>query len=492
MAKENKVLKRFILKKVMKGFTGKKKDLEKLVTLTRENVNMHDALANFINSLERSLKEDTPFSKIFLRVGKELSPAYKRNILQNLIYNQFITGHARRESLRADGHTWIPNLMVISPTMRCNLNCTGCYSGLYTKDGELSEDDMINILDQARDMGIYFIVISGGEPYVMKKTLLRMFERYNDMFFLTYTNGTFFDEETVNELARLGNVAPAISLEGWKEETDDRRGEGMWEKINGAMDRLRDAGVLFGISVTYTKHNIDTITDEKFIEYFMNKGAIFGWYFMFMPVGKDPILDLVPTPEQRIFTGKSIERLRNKYPMFLADFWNDGPAVGGCLAGGRQYLHILNSGFVEPCVFVHFHAPEHNIREKSIIEVVNSPFFRDIRKHFPYNDNANLRMPCMIIDNPKVLREVVDKHVDIESHPHASDIVANPKVREWIDNYSRELGELLNPVWEEEISDPNFRWYKETERYKQLFEFKDDEKFPPVDATVKKKHSVGV
>ncbi|MBN2049562.1 MAG: radical SAM protein [Spirochaetales bacterium] len=489
---ENKMLKRFILKKVMKGFTGKKKDLEKLVTMTQDNVQMHDTLENFISSLDRSLQNDTPFAKILLRVGKELSPAYKRNILQNLIYNQFINGHAKREALRADGHTWIPNLMVISPTMRCNLHCTGCYSGLYVKDGELSEDDMINILDQARDMGLYFIVISGGEPYIMKHTLLRLFKRYNDMFFLTYTNGTFLDRETVKELAALGNVAPAISVEGWKEETDGRRGEGMWEKINNAMDLLREAGVLFGISVTYTRHNIDTITDNKFIEYFMNKGALFGWYFMFMPVGKDPILDLVPTPQQRVFCGRSVERLRNIYPMFLADFWNDGPAVGGCLAGGRQYLHILNSGFAEPCVFAHFHAADHNIREKSIIEVVNSPFFRDIRKHFPYNKNANLRMPCMIIDNPEILREVVDKHVEGESHAHAEDIVADPKVRRWIDNYSRELGEILNPVWEKEISNPNFRWYKETERYRQLFEFQDDEKYPPVEATVKKKETVGV
>jgi MoaA/NifB/PqqE/SkfB family radical SAM enzyme len=249
--------------------------------------------------------------------------------------------------------------------MRCNLNCTGCYSGLYTKD---------------------------GEPYTMKGTLLRLFEKYDDMYFLTYTNGTLLDEPTVKRLARLGNVAPAISVEGYEEHTDVRRGPGIYAKVMKAMDLLKKHGVLFGMSVTYTRDNIDLITRDEFILHYLDKGVIFAWYFMFMPVGKDPILQLVPTPEQRLYCGTQVERLRKQHPMFTADFWNDGPAVGGCLAGARNCLHILNSGRIEPCVFAHFGVD--NIREKSILDAANSPFFKAIRREFPYTPRATSNVPA--------------------------------------------------------------------------------------------------
>ena len=304
----------------------------------------------------------------------------------------------------------------------------------------------------------------------MKDALMRLFKKYHDMFFLTYTNGTFLDAKVAKQLGKLGNVAPAISVEGWEEETDARRGRGTWNKILSAMENLRKNGVLFGISVTATKYNLDVITEDKFVEFFMNKGVIFGWYFMFMPVGKDPILDLIMTPEQRKKCGQRVRELRDKYPVFLGDFWNDGEAVGGCLAGGRQYLHILNSGNVEVCVFAHFGVD--NIREKPLLEIVNSPFFKDIRRNFPYNENANLKRPCMIIDNPTVLRETVHKHVVSAGHLHSEDIINDPAVVEWVDNYAREFAALVDDDWEEMINDPNNRWYKEGEEYQELFHYK--------------------
>jgi hypothetical protein len=188
---------------------------------------------------------------------------------------------------------------------------------------------------------------------------------------------------------------------------------------------------------------------------------------MFMPVGKDPILELVPTPEQRVYCGDRVAELRRKHPLFMADFWNDGPAVGGCLAGGRQYLHILNSGRIEPCVFAHFGVD--NIRDVSIIDAVNSPFFKAIRGEFPYNDIANLKRPCMIMDNPQVLRKVVEEHLVPQGHQHSEDIIRNPDVVEWIDRYAERFRDLTDPVWLKLIEDPNYRWYKYGEEYRGLF-----------------------
>jgi hypothetical protein len=157
--------------------------------------------------------------------------------------------------------------------------------------------------------------------------------------------------------------------------------------------------------------------------------------------------------------------------MFLADFWNDGPAAGGCLAGARSYLHILNSGRIEPCVFAHFGVDD--IRRISILEASNSPFFRAIRARFPYNEEGNLRRPCMIIDNPQVLRDVVDEHLVPQGHQHSEDIIHDPKVVAWIDEYTATFKALTDPQWAREISDPANRWYREGQEHKNLFRFQE-------------------
>jgi len=147
------------------------------------------------------------------------------------------------------------------------------------------------------------------------------------------------------------------------------------------------------------------------------------------------------------------------------------------MAGARRYMHILNSGRVEACVFAHFGVD--NIREKSLLEAANSPFFRAIREAFPFNETANLKRPCMIIDNPQILRKLVDEFVALPGHAHSEDIVRDPKVMKWIDAYSERFKELTEPEWLHTISNPASRWFKEKQEYKNLFQFKKTE-IPPV------------
>ena len=463
--KLNFITRRLLVDRITGSLTGKLEDLRKLAAVGKMPLE-NPGLRAFLATLDHDIDTNTGSAKLFTRVGNLANQRCKRKLIENLIFNWGIRGRGIRSEMAAR-KIWAPTLIVISPTMRCNLRCTGCYSGMYSKDGELSEKEIDRILAECRGIGVYFVVVSGGEPYMMKDAWLRLFKKYNDMYFLTYTNGTLLDEQTVRTLARLGNVAPAISVEGFEEHTDRRRGRGVYAKVIKAMELLKSSGVIFGISVTYTRENTDLITTDEFVEHYIAKGAIFAWYFMFMPVGKDPILELVPTPEQRVYCGERIAELRRQHPLFMADFWNDGPAVGGCLAGGRQYLHILNSGRIEPCVFAHFGMD--NIRDVSILEAVNSPFFKAIRREFPYNDIANLKRPCMIIDNPQVLRKVVEEHLIPAGHMHSEDIIRDPDVVEWIDRYAEELKELTDPAWLRLIEDPDYRWYKNGKEYKGLF-----------------------
>ncbi len=449
--------------------TGDYGDLRRLVATVNARPPAHSfGLMSFLRAMERDIETQSGIAALFARLGRQLNSRAKRKLLRNLIYNWAVVG-ARHRHERAAAGQWVPSFVVMSPTMRCNLKCTGCYAGLYSKRGELGEGDIRRVLDECRSFGAYFVVVSGGEPYLLKDMWLRLFRDYSDMYFLTYTNGTLLDEATVGELARLGNVAPAISVEGYREATDARRGAGVYEKVVAAAERLQRAGVLFGVSVTYTRHNIPEVTSDAFVLDWVRRGAIFAWYFMFMPVGKDPVLDLVPRPEQRLACGGRVAELRRRHPIFLADFWNDGPAAAGCLAA-RAYLHILNSGQIEPCVFAHFGID--NVRDKTIAEAVNSPFFRAIRREFPYSDNGNLRRPCMIVDNPRVLRKLVAQHLVPAGHEHSEDIVRDPAVVEWVDDYAAWMKALTDPMWEAQIQDPADRWYKEGPEYKGLFRFK--------------------
>ncbi len=467
MAMVNAVTRKLIEEVLVRTLTGKERDLERVLALARTIEG--PMMKAFLRGFTKESYKRNGFAQLFLRLGREANPLCKRKIVRNLGVIWAIDGARKRAALEQRG-SHAPSHIVISPSMRCNLKCRGCYSGMYSKEGELSEAEIDRILGEAEEIGSSLVVVSGGEPYLMKDVWLRLWEKHPRMYFLTYTNGTLLDEDTVQALARLGNVSPAISIEGFREETDRRRGAGVFDAVLGSMQRLKAARLPFGVSVTYTRENAEVVSSEEFVRFCVEQGALYGWYFMFVPVGKDPVLELVPTPEQRLEVGKRVSELRQKVPIFLADFWNDGPSVGGCLAGGRLYLHIVNSGRVECCVFAHFGVD--NIREKSLLEAANSPFFRDIRSRHPYNENGNLKRPCMIVDNPLVLRELVDKHMVPQGHAH-EDIIHDPTVVAWIDRYSERFKELTDPLWEEEISDPEGRWYWNGPDFRRLFKNAD-------------------
>jgi MoaA/NifB/PqqE/SkfB family radical SAM enzyme len=291
-------------------------------------------------------------------------------------------------------------------------------------------------------MGIYLAVVLGGEPF-LRKDLLEIFEKHPRMFFQVFTHGGFLDEATVEKISGLGNVSPAISLEGYEEETDRRRGQGHFQKVMRAMDLLREARILFACSLTQTRENTDLLTSEGFIDFLIEKGAILVWYFMCLPVGRDPDIQWMPTPSQRDQLRQALVRFRAAKPILFVDFWNDGRLTNGCMAGGRMYFHINARGDVEPCVFCHFASD--NIKGKPLIEVLDSPFFREIRSR--QSNLKNLLRPCMLIDRPEISREMASWPGVYFTHPGVETLFS--QLCEPIDQYAREYGAIADEVWEE-------------------------------------------
>jgi len=359
----------------------------------------------------------------------------------------------KEETIKKNGFT-APYTILISPTMKCNLSCTGCYSANYTRNDDMPIEKIDDIINQGKAIGTYFYTFLGGEPFIRWNELYQLIKKHNDCLFQIFTNSTFITDKVADQIKELGNIYPVLSVNGWEKETDETRGKGAYKKIIAAADKLKERGVIYGNSFVFMRTNFDALTTDELYDFWIEKGSFFAWLFLFMPVGRDPVPELMPLPEQRRKMGDFVRDLRARKPYFLMDFWNDAPSVGGCIAGGRRYIHIDNRGNVEPCIFAHFSTD--NINEKSLIEALRSPFLADIRFHQPHSDN--LLTPCMIIDNPWILREIVNRHHAIATDDSEGKIIND--LAPVLDEYSKKLHKELDPVWEEKFKE-NIKEIKE-------------------------------
>jgi MoaA/NifB/PqqE/SkfB family radical SAM enzyme len=431
----------------------------RLLVLTRilERVARTEHHKAQLRYLRRLIEEQHPSVELARRVFG-LRPTVRRAIINGLGINATWVGHAERKAFAAEHGVQPPFLIVISPTMRCNLRCLGCYAGEYPRESDpLSFEALDRMVCDGKEMGVYFYTISGGEPF-LREDLLDLYDRHRDCVFLVYTNGTRIDDRTIERMQECGNVAPGISVEGWEEQTDFRRGKGVYRRVMDTMDALREAGLFFGFSATATRLNAEVYCDEAFYDHMAEKGCLFGWFFMFVPVGQDNTVDLMVTPQQRDRLRQYVHRMRATKPIFVADFWNDGCLTGGCMSGGTLYLHVNYRGDLEPCVFMHF--AEQNIldiynRGGHLWEVLDSPLFRRVRA--VNRRDPNPLRPCPIIDHNEWLEEALQGTNARPTHAGAEDIVGRlaPQVREW----AAEYGKLADYAWYES---GQYDWAKRT------------------------------
>lgn len=402
-------------------------DMLKLAEKYLRNANMD---LNY-EKMEKDLSDpDGVLMKYINRIIDNTDKHVLKTFVLNFGYEALLCGTKVMHDARAKYKCNIPWLILMDPTSACNLRCTGCWAAEYGHRLNLTVDEINKVIKEGKELGVFFYMYTGGEPLVRKDDLIKICEMNPECQFVAFTNGTLVDEAFCKEMKRVGNLALAISLEGSEDSNDQRRGQGVYQKVMHAMDLLRENGLIFGTSICYTKNNYELVTSDEFINMEIEKGVLYSMYFHYMPVGNDASPDLMLDPEQRKYMIQRIRKIRSMEDgngLFVFDFQNDGEYVGGCIAGGRNYFHINANGDAEPCVFIHY--SNMNIREHSLLEILQSPLFMAYHNNQPFNDNQ-LR-PCPMLENPEILPKLVKesgaKSTDLQSPETPEHLCAKTK-----------------------------------------------------------------
>ena len=383
--------------------------------------------------------KDGPWYKLVRSFWTDIDPNVRMKTFENFIINATILGGRRKAKAKEQYNCNIPWTILMDPTSACNLHCTGCWAAEYGNKLNLSYEMLDSIINQANELGIRMFLFSGGEPLVRKADIIKLCASHPDSQFMAFTNGTLIDDDFASEMLRVKNFVPAISVEGFESATDFRRGEGTFSKVEKAMAILRAHKLPFGVSCCYTHQNAHVIGSEEYFDWMIDKGAKFAWFFTYIPVGVGAPTDLMATADDRAFMYKRIREFRKTKPIFTMDFWNDGEYVQGCIAGGRYYFHINANGDAEPCAFIHY--SNMNIKEHTLIEVLQSPLFKQYAASQPFSPNY-LR-PCPLLDNNGALAKMV----------HATDAVSTDlAAKEDVDELCgkcRSAAEAWKPVADE-------------------------------------------
>jgi MoaA/NifB/PqqE/SkfB family radical SAM enzyme len=319
------------------------------------------------------------------RIVADALKATVKNPRESAYMLKFATASKKASKKRAEAEAageHIPPFLIASITSKCNLHCAGCYSRCNhaTTDtapvAQLTGDEWLKIFDEADDLGVSFILLAGGEPMLRRDVIEAAGKRQNILFPI-FTNGTYIDERYLELFDRSRNLIPIMSIEGQKEVTDARRGEGVYDKLIANMDEFHKRGLIFGASVTVTTENIREVSSDEFLKSLSDRGCKAVIYVEFVPVTEES-QNLAPGDADREYLAGEIRKLRERYEdMVFVSFPGDEKSSGGCIAAGRGFFHINSHGGAEPCPFSHY--SDINVRDKSLKEAMNSKLFTALR-----------------------------------------------------------------------------------------------------------------
>lgn len=327
------------------------------------------------------------------RIVNEILKASIDNPKQSLFMLQYAGAARAAEKLRRKAEEegeHIPPFLIASIARECNLHCKGCYAranescpgecGQGTQDEkavQLSREQWGDIFRQARELGIGFILLAGGEPFT-RRDILEEAGKHRQILFPVFTNGTMLDTYFLKLLTDCRNLIPILSIEGNQGTTDERRGRGVYQRIMDSMEELMKRKLMFGASVTVTKKNLKEVTSDSFLDGLCQRGCRAVIFVEYVPADGNSY-HLAPDEEDRTFMEKRLEKLREERDgMIYISFPGDEKSSGGCLAAGRGFFHINAAGGAEPCPFSPY--SDTSLLNTTLREALKSPLFMRLKE----------------------------------------------------------------------------------------------------------------
>lgn len=316
---------------------------------------------------------------------------------------------AKRKQQHENEKIHIPPFLIASIATTCNLFCKGCYARANKSctdkisDNQLSAKRWNEIFEEAAQLGVSFILLAGGEPF-MRKDVIETAAGYKSIIFPVFTNGTMFDQGYFELFNNNRNLLPILSLEGDQTLTDTRRGSGTYDTLMNNMEYLNNKGIFYGASVTVTTQNLDMVTNMDFVNNLYNKGCKLIFYVEYVPVTKATEY-LAPEQKDRELLDEKLQILRNELnDMIFLAFPGDEKGTGGCLAAGRGFFHINANGGAEPCPFSPF--SDINLGSNSLLQALQSPLFMKIRQDGKLQGEH--KGGCLLFENEAYVSSLVE------------------------------------------------------------------------------------
>ncbi len=294
---------------------------------------------------------------------------------------------SRRRQMWAKKGVKVPPMLIFSVTSECNLDCEGCYAKLLhaPKGEELSARQFADVIRQSDQIGVSYILIAGGEPF-MRPNLLEVTKEHPNIIFTPFTNGLLVSDDHIRKLKGQKHVLPIISFEGYELETDRRRGLGVYDNGLGLIQRFNQEGIYFGVSITATRDNFNLITSPSFIRTLAEQSCKVFFFINYIPVAEGTD-EMAMTHAQVDELNRVMSVYRREHQALFLAFPGSEIDFGGCLAGGKGFVHINSEGDVQPCPFSPY--SDANLKNLPLIEALRSPLLATIRDNSSRLDESN-------------------------------------------------------------------------------------------------------
>lgn len=308
-----------------------------------------------------------------------------------------------------------PTQMTIDITNRCNLRCLHCfnYSGenMYVND-ELTDDELLKLVDDIITFKPFNICFCGGEPLLRKNIILKLAKKLSDnnIMISMVSNGILLTKDVANELREAGISRVQISLDGIGEAHDRLRcKKGSYEKAIKALENLKEAGMRSGIAFSATPWNVHQFKD--IVQICLKLGVKEIKIQALMPIGRGNINknEIICTDEQY----RQLHRDINESKKISKDLFIDwGDPIDHLIRFSNSmecntFFSIKANGSIAPSIYLPLSVG--NIRNHSIIDYWNKGLSRvwemDILKNMSNNYRSVMTMDSEKYNLPKTFLE---------------------------------------------------------------------------------------